>query len=66
MARSVTLTFHLQEEVTPEIFTQKVIEALVNHGTLRKGEGVQLGAVNVVITDILPAAPLPWEKPSGE
>lgn len=36
----VTLTFLLDEEVTPAIFVQKIAMACAKHGALRVGEGV--------------------------
>lgn len=37
-----TLTFDLDEEVTPDIFAARVAEACLSYGTLRPGEGVLL------------------------
>lgn len=38
----VTLTFVLNEEVTPDIFAERVAMTLGQHYTLREGEGVLL------------------------
>lgn len=38
----VRLTFHLLEEVTPDLFMKRVLEACANNGALRIGEGILL------------------------
>lgn len=39
----VTLTFHLDEEVTPDLFAEKVALACARGGAIREGEKVQCG-----------------------
>lgn len=39
----VTLTFHLNEEVTPSIFARKVALACAYRNAIREGESVEAG-----------------------
>jgi hypothetical protein len=39
----VTLTFHLGEEVTPDLFAEKIAYACARGGAIRPGEKVQCG-----------------------
>lgn len=59
MARSVTITFNLDEDVTPELFTGRVAFA-VSKGCLRPGEslhevgGDKLFTVSDTLEEVLP------------
>lgn len=44
MARTVKLTFILQEDVTPELFGEKIAMACARGGAIRVGERVALDA----------------------
>ena len=49
MRDTITLTFALAEEVTPDIFAQRVAEACFNYGALRElDEGVHVPSSETV------------------
>lgn len=45
--KEVTLTFKLEEEVTPELFLEKIAAACARGGALRKGESVWYGDAGI-------------------
>jgi hypothetical protein len=64
----VTLTFLLDEEVTPQIFAQKIALAC-GGGTLRPGEGILIPHTKIacIVTDetlSLPSFGYGWYRPS--
>lgn len=52
MSRVVNLTFHLAEDVTPEIFAERVARACAREHALRLGESVNVGLVRYVVEDV--------------
>lgn len=53
MKHRITLTFVLNEEVTPDFLAQRVAQACGNYYALREGEGVELPSDPSIVLTIL-------------